>query len=123
MRHEGPFGGGFPSLDRDMAKGIMKIVVLSCIKKSKTYPYALLRQMKKHGSPIADLVSKSDVYNITTALERDGFIRGRTKLSGKKALKIYTITEKGAKVVRNKDIIFKRTFDDFRKLIRDEFNE
>ncbi len=123
MKRDGPFGGWLPDIDRDMARGIMKVAILTCIQKSKTYPYAILRQMKKHGSPIAALISKSDMYNITIALEKEGFIKSRMSLSGKKALKMYTITPKGAKIVKNRELIFKRMFNDMRQLIKEEFNE
>lgn len=122
MKHESPFGDAF-SLDREVAKGIMKIVILSCIKKSKTYPYAILKHMRKFGSPIAHMVNKSDMYNITATLEKEGFIKSKATLSGKRALKMYSITEKGASLVKNKDAILRRTFEDFRRLIKEEFNE
>jgi DNA-binding PadR family transcriptional regulator len=126
MKHQqksrGPFGEGFPSLDRDMARGIMKIIILSCIKRGTKYPYAILKQMKSHPTPISSFINKSDVYNMAAMLEREGYIRSKITLDGKKALKIYTITEKGARIVRNKDMIIKRTFIDMKKLIKEGFN-
>ncbi len=119
----GPFGrGGFPSLDRDMARGIMKIAILSCIKGGVKYPYAILKKMKGHHTALSPFVNKNDMYNLTTTLEREGYIKSKTTLNGKKALKIYTITEKGARIVRNKDLIIKRTFKDMQHLIREGFN-
>ncbi len=109
-------------IDRDMARGIAKLVILSQIKKNKTYPYALLRCIKGHPF-LGRFVSKSDVYNITTALEKDGYIKGNARVSGGKLQKIYTITPDGAEVVKNKDRIIRRTISDFKKLIKEEFDE
>lgn len=122
MKQHGPFGGGFPSLDRDMARGIMKIAILSCINGGTKYPYAILKQMTSHPTPFSQFVNKSDIYNLTATLEKEGYIKGKTTLEGKKALKIYTITGKGARIVKNKDLILKRTFKDMQHLIRDGFN-
>ena len=98
MKGHGPLGGAFPSLDRDMARGIMKVVILSCIKSGTKYPYAILKQMKSHHTPLSPFVNKSDVYNLTATLEKEGYIKSKTTLEGKKALKIYTITERGARL-------------------------
>ncbi len=109
-------------IDRDMARGIAKLVILSQIKKSRTYPYALLRCIKGHPF-LGRFVNKSDVYNITASLEKDGYIKGSAKVTGGKLQKMYTVTSNGADVVRNKDKIIRRTISDFKKLIKEEFNE
>lgn len=108
---------------KEMPRGIVKIVILSYIKKTKTYPYAMLKHMKKHNHFMASLVSKSDIYNMTTALEKEGFITSKAVLKGNKVQKIYTITAKGEKVVRNKDKIFMSAVKAFKKLVKEEFNE
>ncbi len=109
-------------IDRGMARGIARLVILSQIKKSRTYPYALLRCIKGHQF-LGKFVSKSDVYNITTSLEKDGYIRRNARVSGGRLQKVYAITPEGAEVVKNKDRIIKRTISDFRKLIKEEFDE
>jgi DNA-binding PadR family transcriptional regulator len=108
-------------MDKDMARGIIKIIILSCIGREATYPYALLKIIKKN-KHMGGMFSKSDVYNMTSGLEKDGFIKSSTKVTGNKVQKMYTITAKGQTVVRDKNKIIRRTLADFKRLIEEEFN-
>jgi DNA-binding PadR family transcriptional regulator len=110
------------AMDKDLARGIVKIIILSCISKEPTYPYALLKIIKKHRH-FGRMFGKSDVYNMTAVLERDGFIKSSTKHLGNKVQKMYTITKKGSAVVENKNKIVRRTITDFKRLINGGLNE
>ncbi len=117
------------SIDKEMRKGIMKIMVLSYIARHNTYPYAMLKTMKaaarlhggRFGSAITSSITKNDIYNLTSSLEKEGYIKSRMQLKGGRAQKMFTITKKGEDIVQNKDKIFKDTFMALKKLVKAEF--
>lgn len=112
-------------IDKEMRRGIAKVIMLSIIKHKKTYPYAILKVLKgiklMHDERVLDGMSKSDVYNLLSSLEKDGYITGKSTLVGKKVQKIYTTTKKGDSVVKNKDMIFNNMISSMKKLIKEEF--
>ena len=118
-------GGVGVHLDKEMKRGISKVILLSVIAKKKTYPYAMLKTLKTirlmHGYKAFGDLSKSDIYNLLAALEKEGFIKSKAVLHGKKIQKMYTITQRGRRVVMNKDRIFKNLIGELTKLIKDEF--
>ncbi len=111
--------------DKAMKNGVIKIMILGYIKAHKTYPYKLLGVIKSaklvHGYKIT--ITKNDIYNLTSALEKAGYIKGKTTLKGNKAQKVFTITKRGESVVENKNKIFMAMIDDLRKLAKAEFND
>ena len=118
---------GFGSnMDREMRKGMVKVMILSYIRSHKTYPYAILKIAKAakavHGHNILDDITKNDIYNLTSALEREGYIRSKAKLNGNKVQKVFTITKKGESVVRNKDKVFLAMIKSLKDMIKAEFN-
>ncbi len=123
ISRKGTKGTLLSHIDRSMARGIMKTIILSYIGHHKTYPYALLKSIRAHNSPIARFVSKSDVYNMTAVLEKEGYIRSKKDIKGGKAQKIYTITGKGKTVVKNRDLLIKRMAIEMKRMLKEEFNE
>ena len=113
--------------DRDLLKGAIKIMILSYIKHHKTYPYELLRVIKTvkpiHGYTIFDPITKNDIYNLTSALEKEGYLRSKATLKGNKVQKVFTLTKRGEKVVKNKDKIFFAMVDEMKKFVKEEFND
>lgn len=113
--------------DKDMHKGIVKIMILSYIKKHRTYPYQLLGIIKSlkplhdHGAHVT--ITKNDIYNMTSALEKGGYIRSSTVMSGRKAKKVFTITKRGDAVVKNKNRIFFAMIAQLKRLVKEEFND
>ena len=95
-------------LDKGVRRGLLKIMVLGYIAHNNTYPYAMLKMLKAtagmHGRAFTE-ITKNDMYNIVSSLEKDGFIKGKMQLKGGKAQKIFTITLKGKNIVRNKNRI------------------
>ena len=65
--------------DKDLQRGIVKIMILSYIKKHRTYPYQLLGIIKSlkpfHDKKMHSTITKNDIYNMTSALEKAGYIR------------------------------------------------
>ncbi len=113
-------------MDKDMRRGIMKIMILSYVKGHKTHPYALLKTMKSVGMIHRRLgfstITKNDIYNLTSMLEKEGFVRSRTRHSGGRVQKIFTITRKGNEIVVNKELILKETVYALRKLVDGELS-
>ena len=113
--------------DKDMHKGIIKIMILSYIKKHRTYPYQLLGIIKSlkplHDQGTHSTITKNDIYNMTSALEKGGYIRSSTVMSGRKAKKVFTITRRGDAVVKNKNRIFFAMISQLKRLVKEEFND
>jgi DNA-binding PadR family transcriptional regulator len=108
-------------LDETMRKGIASIIVLSHIKKKSNYPYALMKAFKKSHHPILANMDKSQIYNILSALERDGFVKSRMKKIGKKTQRVYSVTPKGDAIVSSFKDLFSRFVLEAKALIRSEF--
>ena len=112
---------GFHSiqLDKGMRRGLLKIMVISYIAHHNTYPYAMLKTMKAHegmhGHAFA-AVTKNEVYNIISSLERDGFIKSRVRLKGSKTQKIIALTKKGKEVMKGKNRIVSDTLRELTRL-------
>ncbi len=113
-------GGYFDSAFR---RGIAKVIILNYLAKHKSHPYAILKGLKKVPSPAIARLSKSDIYNIISSLENEGYITSRVLLSGAKAKKIYTVTAKGGKVAHNSKRILLRHILAMKNLVKEEFNE
>lgn len=119
----------FTYTDKDMHKGVVKLMILSYIRNHKTYPYALLKVIKSlktvHGYnryKMLGSISKNDIYNLTSALEKEGYIKSKATLNGNKVQKVFTITKKGENVVKNKDKILFSMINQMKKLVKEEFN-
>ena len=114
------------NIGKDMKKGLVKVMILSYIKSHKTYPYAILKITKTakavHGYHAFEGITKNDIYNLTSALEKEGYIKSKAKLTGNKVQKVFTITKKGDNVVRNKDKIFLAMIKSLQRMVKAEFN-
>jgi DNA-binding PadR family transcriptional regulator len=113
------------SIDKGMKKGILKVMVLSYIATKKTYPYALLKKMNEFTSIHAGHsafgdITKSDMYNIVSSLEKGGFVRSRTQLKGNKVQKMFAITTKGNAVIKNKNRIIGNMIKELTMLVKEE---
>lgn len=112
-------------LDKEMRRGMAKMIILSYVRHNKTYPYAVLKFLRSvklmHGQKEFEEYTKSDVYNIIATLEKDGYITSKAQMKGNKVEKVLTITKKGENVVKNKDMIFMGMIQQMKKLIKEEF--
>ena len=113
--------------DKDLQRGIVKIMILSYIKNHRTYPYQLLGILKSlkpfHDKNMHSTITKNDIYNMTSALEKGGYIRSSTQMSGRKAKKVFTITKRGEGVVKDKNRIFFAMISQLKRLVKEEFND
>ncbi len=111
-------------VDKEISRGMIKLMILSYIKRNKTYPYAILKFIQSardvHGVHALEGLTKSDIYNLTSQLEKDEYIKGKAKLQGNKVQKMFTITKKGDAIVRNKERIFRDAFTALKRLIESE---
>jgi DNA-binding PadR family transcriptional regulator len=119
----GIHGIGGLSLNKDIARGIAKLIILGYIKKTKTYPYELLKHIKEHNLYLARLLTKSDIYNMTASLEKGGFIKSRVKVANNKVQKMYVITDKGEQIIAQKDALISNTLREFKQLIKEGLND
>ncbi len=110
------------AFDARMLSGVYKIVILHHMKGKGMYPYRLYKQFSSHVRPGMPKLSKSDLYNLVTSLEKEGFIRGKAERSGAVVHKYYTTTKKGAVLVKNSKKIVAEAFGKMQQLIRDELN-
>ena len=116
---------GSMSIDKGMRKGILKVMVLSHIAARKTYPYALLKRMNDisgmhAGHAAFSDITKSDMYNIVSSLQKEGFIRSKTRLTGNRVQKIFSITPKGSSVIKNKNRIIGNMIKELTMLVKEE---
>ncbi|MDE1768222.1 MAG: PadR family transcriptional regulator [Candidatus Micrarchaeota archaeon] len=111
-------------LDKGVKKGILKIMILSHIYNNKTYPYALLKTMRAtaiiHGHDAFKGITKNDMYNLTSSLEKDGFLKSKTQLKGNKVQKVFTITGRGRDVVKNKERVIKDMIKELTRLVKEQ---
>ncbi len=110
------------SFDSNLLSGVYKMIILHHMRGKGTYPYKLYKQLLSHMRPGMPHLSKSDLYNIMSSLEKDGFAKSRAIREGAVVHKYYTLTKKGSIVVRNSRKIARDAFERTRKLIRDELN-
>ncbi len=110
-------------IDSSFKRGVAKVVILNYLRKQKAHPYAILTALKRIPSPIMKDLSKSDVYNLISSLENDGFITARVMLSGAKAKKVYSVTAKGTKVARGARRVLLGHVIAMKKLLKEEFHE
>ena len=109
--------------DSVMMKGILKIRVLMSVEKSNRYPYALLKCFKKSKHPIESGANKSEVYNILSSLEKQGFVRSKQVIVRSRLQRVYSITDKGKRSLKTFKSKFSGFMTEIRSLIKSEFNE
>ena len=117
-------GGHAAYLESGVKKGILKILILSYISSHKTYPYALLKTIRNttsvHGSDVFKGITKSDIYNLTSSLEKDGFVKSKARLRGNKVQKVFTLTARGREVVQNKAKVVRDMIKALTRLVKEE---
>ncbi len=102
--------------------GVLKLMLLRSVSRGSDYPYAMLKALKCHTHMPFGTVTKNEVYNALSALEKQGYVRSRTVLSGGKAQRHYRLTAKGAGVVRRSRHIILQLIKSM-KLLVSEFDK
>ena len=110
-------------VDNTLRAGMKRLIVLHSIKKHRTYPYALLKVLKKSDHIVIRKITKSEIYNILNSLEKKGLVKGELKRVGQKMQKMYHITPSGNAVLLETKGIIVKYLHELKILIADEFNE
>ncbi|MGD0729357.1 MAG: helix-turn-helix transcriptional regulator [Candidatus Micrarchaeaceae archaeon] len=112
---------GSPYMTKDLARIVLKLIVLRHIEKKEVYSYALIKDfnnpkisefLKKHGSTV-----KNDIYNTVKALEKSGYIKVRAKVSDGRLKKYYYITERGKKAIKESKMLFLKSMKELMHII------
>jgi DNA-binding PadR family transcriptional regulator len=113
---------GNPYMTKDMARIILKLILLRRIQKKGVYSYALIKEfdnskisgfLKKHGSTV-----KNDIYNTVKALERSDYIKVKAKIEEGRLKKYYYMTEVGEKALAESKKLFLKSMSELVNIVR-----
>jgi DNA-binding PadR family transcriptional regulator len=108
---------------KEISKYVLKVVILSKLK-DWNYPYSIANDMKKgckewHGKGLLSDVTKSDVYNAISALEKQGYITSKTELKSGRVHRYYKSTKKGQEALKKAQKIREEMIKAFSTLMGD----
>jgi DNA-binding PadR family transcriptional regulator len=107
-------------ITKDMKNGILKIVILSMVKRGNYYPYLLLKDIKKFGPKfIINKDIKNNVYNTLQALENGGYIKAQHIIEDDKSKKYYRITKVGISALDRTRLMMSKAFKEAMKTFDD----
>lgn len=108
---------------QDIRKAMLKVRLLSRIKKSRVNAYMLLKEISSR--PIASRLFKDSselkntVYNTLNSLERSGYIKSTKKVEKGRTKYYYAVTAKGNAVLSSARTAFKRHAKEISALFKD----
>lgn len=73
-------------IDKTFMKGVLKLMLLKIIEKEKIYPYALLKKINSN-KHLNMKISKNDLYNLITVMEKSNLITAKEIIKNKKTHK------------------------------------
>lgn len=101
--------------NRDLIGGFVRLHVLHHANSGPIFGIGIVEKLAFHGY----VLSSGTLYPILHGLERDGFLRSRTEVVGKKRRRIYEITAEGQKTL----ILSKaRLWELFKEVFEDELS-
>jgi DNA-binding PadR family transcriptional regulator len=101
--------------NRDLIGGFVRLHVLHHANSGPIFGTGIVEKLAFHGY----VLSSGTLYPILHGLERDGFLRSRTEVVGKKRRRIYEITAEGQKTL----ILSKaRLWELFKEVFEDELS-
>ncbi len=90
------------TVDKQLVKGSMKTVVLQLLSKRSMHGYEISTKLKALGEG-GFSVTEGTLYPLLHSLEADGFVvSSMEEGQGKRKRKVYAISEKGKKVLKEK---------------------
>ena len=117
-------GNDIDYLTKDVYHVMLKIALLSRIRKGRCYSYELFRDITKHFNKVKNHKNisfkpniKNDIYNTISSLENAGYIKAAIKVEGSKVKNYYTITIKGARALDGAKAAFRRTVREVMELV------
>ena len=101
--------------NRDLIGGFVRLHVLHHANSGPIFGIGVIEKLSFHGY----VLSPGTLYPILHGLERDGFLRSRTDVVGKKRRRVYEITAEGQKTL----ILSKaRLWELFKEVFQDELS-
>ena len=98
--------------NRDLMGGFVRLHVLNHASTGPIFGAGIIEKLSFHGY----VLSPGTLYPILHGLERDGFLRSRNEVIGKKRRRIYEITAEGQRTVILSKVrlweLFKEVFED-----------
>lgn len=86
------------AVDKGYLAGSSRMLVLSLLEEKSYYGYELIKALKSRSNDIFDM-KEGTLYPILHKLENDEFIRSSNQEVSGRTRKVYTITEKGIKIL------------------------
>jgi DNA-binding PadR family transcriptional regulator len=108
-------------IDKKLRNGIVSIFILISIKNRKTYPYAILMAFRKSHYEMLKRITKNEVYNTLSSLERKGLLKHKN-VSKKDTIRKqneYVVTNEGLRVVNESKKLFLSYLEEAKKLMRE----
>ncbi len=101
---------------------MLKVILLNHLSRHAGYPYELLKAIEGRKVFIFKGLTKSDLYNAISSLEKQGFIKSKVVMKGAQAQKHYYHTKSGRKIVKASRKLMIKSFMEVNKLMKDELN-
>jgi DNA-binding PadR family transcriptional regulator len=95
VSNAGRWGGGGNLGNRDLIGGFVRLHVLHHANAGPIFGIGIIERLAFHGY----VLSPGTLYPILHGLERDGLLRSRTEVVGKKRRRVYEITAEGQKTL------------------------
>lgn len=111
------------SISKGLRKEMLRIIILNNLARHPGYPYELLKGIESKKVFVFEGLTKNDLYNAISSLEKQGFIKGKAVMTGAKMQKFYEPTAKGKKIVLASRKAMVKSFTEVNKLMKEELNE
>ena len=105
-------------IDKTFIKGVIKLIILKNIERKNNYPYGIFKKIKSNKHFIFK-ISKNDLYNTISSMEKDGLIKSNNKISKDNGHKTFQITEKGKEISKKSKEIMHSHITALKKLMVD----
>lgn len=89
-------------IDQDYVLNHRAFVLLGLVAEIPSHAYNINQRIEERGMREWTNIGKSSIYNIITKLEEDGLVESYTEEVDNRIRKIYTITNYGSDILRNK---------------------
>ncbi len=89
------------SIDKQLLKGSIRMIVLQILSKSACHGYEISTRIKKMSSEKFS-VTEGTLYPLLHSLQADSFITSEIELVGERKRKVYRLTSEGKKLLLKK---------------------
>lgn len=95
---EGKFPSGGKDYEKRMARQKFSVFLLWMISKREQHGYEIIKTIRE--DPILPNFAASKIYPLLKSLSRSGLISQKKVMQGKRARKVYYITDKGKEILK-----------------------